>query len=263
MLWDRGWWEPEGDAAEGLERGNLKMRLYGEKMDGRWALVRMKGRDRGTREIWLLIKERDGRRGTGEDILARDRSVKSGRSLGEIAEGSPTQEGFSAAGRWPRTKDPDEGGPAQGGRTFEVGRASRLSPGPACPPDRRGARGRRLVARSEVRWLPRRDRAGGGAVRLFTRNAQDWTTRFARLTDAALALPCRSALIDGEVVAFDAEGRADFSTLQKHWARRHPCPASASTFSHSTATTLSGAPLDERKALLKALIEAGGEGPLL
>jgi bifunctional non-homologous end joining protein LigD len=46
MLRDRGWWEPLGDAGEGYAKGNLKFILHGEKLQGRWALVRMARRER-------------------------------------------------------------------------------------------------------------------------------------------------------------------------------------------------------------------------
>src|ERR1700731_3060961 len=61
MLWDRGTWRPEGeDAAEAYRKGMLKFSLDGEKLHGRWALVRMGGKAaREKRENWLLIKERD------------------------------------------------------------------------------------------------------------------------------------------------------------------------------------------------------------
>ncbi len=44
MLWDRGTWEPIGDAREGLHEGHLKFILHGEKLRGRWMLVRRGGR---------------------------------------------------------------------------------------------------------------------------------------------------------------------------------------------------------------------------
>src|SRR5687767_3651082 len=46
MVWDRGTWEPEGDPGAGLRRGALKFSLNGRKLRGRWALVRMKPRER-------------------------------------------------------------------------------------------------------------------------------------------------------------------------------------------------------------------------
>src|SRR6185312_6274131 len=59
MLWDRGYWTPEGMTAEqGLKKGELKFTLDGEKLHGSWVLVRMRN-DKfgdGKRTNWLLIK---------------------------------------------------------------------------------------------------------------------------------------------------------------------------------------------------------------
>ena len=54
VLWDRGTWEPEGDAQEGLTKGRLKFRLAGEKLRGRWTLVRMQPKpgERGENCEW-------------------------------------------------------------------------------------------------------------------------------------------------------------------------------------------------------------------
>ncbi len=59
-IWDRGTWEHlgPGTVAEGLEAGRLDFTLAGEKLVGRFALVRMGGKRRG-KENWLLIKARD------------------------------------------------------------------------------------------------------------------------------------------------------------------------------------------------------------
>ena len=62
MLWDRGFWMPEGtkDVDAALRKGELKFTLAGEKLQGSFVLVRMKhDRDRGKRNNWLLIKHRD------------------------------------------------------------------------------------------------------------------------------------------------------------------------------------------------------------
>src|SRR5690242_11194482 len=43
MLWDRGFWRPEGDVEKMRARGDLKFELAGEKLKGGWVLVRMRG----------------------------------------------------------------------------------------------------------------------------------------------------------------------------------------------------------------------------
>lgn len=90
QLWDRGHWAPEGmTAAAGLDAGDLKFTLDGERLHGSWVLVRMK-RDRtgGKRVNWLLIKHRDEYAQDGENaLMSDDRSVASGRPMATIAAG--------------------------------------------------------------------------------------------------------------------------------------------------------------------------------
>ena len=57
MLWDRGTWEPEGDAAESYRRGKLVFELNGERLKGRWALIRMGGKAGQDGKNWLLKKD--------------------------------------------------------------------------------------------------------------------------------------------------------------------------------------------------------------
>lgn len=93
MLWDRGYWTPEGDKTpeEALADGDLKFTLEGERLTGSWVLVRMKRnwREGDKRTNWLLIKHRDESSvdTEGDAILAQDRSIASGRSLEAIAGG--------------------------------------------------------------------------------------------------------------------------------------------------------------------------------
>src|SRR5258708_9318835 len=71
-------------------KGDLKFTLHGEKLHGSWVLVRMKGdRYGGKRTNWLLIKHRDefAKEGDANKFVHEDRSVASGRTLKQIAEG--------------------------------------------------------------------------------------------------------------------------------------------------------------------------------
>src|ERR1700741_3524184 len=89
MLWDRGWWEPIGDAAQSYAKGHLKFTLHGTKLTGAWALVRMKGRREGDKgDNWLLIKEQDASAMPGSDdaVVAQERkSASTGRDMAAIA----------------------------------------------------------------------------------------------------------------------------------------------------------------------------------
>ncbi|WP_426288940.1 non-homologous end-joining DNA ligase [Ensifer adhaerens] len=89
MLWDSGWWEPENDPDEGLREGKLTFHLHGQRMQGGWALVRMRSRPGEKRENWLLIKEGDEIAAEDGDVLLEDHltSVSTGRTMAEIADG--------------------------------------------------------------------------------------------------------------------------------------------------------------------------------
>lgn len=88
MLWDRGTWEPRGNAHDDYRAGRLKFTLHGEKLRGNWMLVRTARKDQKDQRHWLLFKERDAEAKTddGSGVTERlARSVATGRSLEEIA----------------------------------------------------------------------------------------------------------------------------------------------------------------------------------
>ena len=107
MIWDRGRWFPEGDPHRGYAKGHLEFTLDGEKLHGRWHLVRMRSRDKDRHENWLLIKGKDEelRSGRSRDILEEEPlSVATGRSMDEIAGGKGRKRVWHsnrAAGRAP------------------------------------------------------------------------------------------------------------------------------------------------------------------
>jgi bifunctional non-homologous end joining protein LigD len=90
MIWDRGTYVAKGDPVKGLEEGKLKFCLNGTRLKGGFTLVQMRGPRRGGGKYWLLIKERD-EYASSDDITVRETtSVKSGRTLEEIAARSHT-----------------------------------------------------------------------------------------------------------------------------------------------------------------------------
>jgi bifunctional non-homologous end joining protein LigD len=91
MLWDRGTFDLIGpeSGAEQIERGDLKFELHGEKLNGTWALVRMKNRGKGNE--WLIIKKKDEAAQPGWDIEDFAVSVKTGRTQEEIAADLPAK----------------------------------------------------------------------------------------------------------------------------------------------------------------------------
>ena len=92
IVWDKGVWIPEGDPHKGYAKGHLDFELRGEKLGGRWHLVRMARKPREKHDNWLLIKSEDEfarspRMTTYLDEMPR--SVDTGRTIGDVAERKP------------------------------------------------------------------------------------------------------------------------------------------------------------------------------
>ena len=104
MVWDMGTWEPQGDAAEMLRKGDLKFRLNGEKLKGDFALVHIKARRPGSKgNEWLLIKHRDAYVREGYDVDDYDYSVLTQRTMKEIA-------GDQGSAEWKSSRKASVGG---------------------------------------------------------------------------------------------------------------------------------------------------------
>ena len=88
IVWDRGTWEfaGSGDPAAAVEKGDLHFDLHGEKLKGRFVLIR-RGRDgSGGKEQWLLLHKDDEFAEPGWDPEDHPHSVKSGRTNDEVAD---------------------------------------------------------------------------------------------------------------------------------------------------------------------------------
>jgi len=272
MLWDRGFWEPEGDPDKMLAKGDLKFTLDGEKLQGSWVLVRMKGdKFGGKRTNWLLIKHRDkyAKDGNGEAILQKDQSVASGRDMEAIESGkgkSPRPfmraRAFKANAIWnskSRRDDKDEEPEPVSVKTKRaVRKVSRL---PAFVQPQLA----RLVDQppSGAGWIHEvkfdgyrmQLRVENGKARLLTRKGLDWTDKFAATAKAAAKLP--DCIIDGEVCALDHNGAPDFAALQAALSdgKSEALIFFAFDFLFADGEDLRPLPLLERKNRLEALLK--------
>ena len=220
IVWDRGIWMPVGDPHRGLKKGHLEFELHGEKLHGRWHLVRMRVKPREKRENWLLIKGDDeyARSAEDPDILEeRPESVKTGRSIDDLAGEAP---GWSSkTGRIDRAGDRDGSTPTVPDPSAVDGAVKARIPGFVEP---------MLAALAKSppggdRWLHEikfdgyrlQARIESGRATLWTRGGLDWTEKFAGAVPEFLsALPVRNALLDGELVVENASGVSEFSLLQ-------------------------------------------------
>jgi bifunctional non-homologous end joining protein LigD len=193
MLWDRGTWQPEGDVDEGLAKGKLAFELFGERLKGKWALVRLRAskRDKG-KENWLLIKERDElARAEKRPVVERElRSVKTGRTMEEIARGrkvwrsnraqekKQTSEKRREIRNAPKNESEKEKGRIRRPRPPAVFIAPQLATLVDAPPQ-----GKEWL--HEIKYDGYRAIAavGGGNAKIYTRKGLDWTDRFEPLVE--------------------------------------------------------------------------------
>jgi bifunctional non-homologous end joining protein LigD len=101
------------------------------------------------------------------------------------------------------------------------------------------------------RMLARRDAAG---VRLLTRRGIDWTTRYPSIAAAVATLPCRSCLIDGEVVICGEDGIPVFDRLRYGRQPQSEAVLFAFDLLELGGKDLRRTPLEERKAALAKLV---------
>ncbi len=277
MVWDRGYWEG-ADPERGFKKGDLKFTLDGAKLHGSWVLVRMRhDRTEGKRTNWLLIKHRDeyAREGDENTILDEDRSAASGRAMDEIAQGkgrAPKPFMLAKNGRakkdavWHSNRGEAADARAKSKSTKAPAKARKISEMPDFVPPQLCASvdtppgGEGWVHEIKFDGYRMQLRVGDGGVTLKTRKGLDWTEKFAAIAKEASTLP--DALIDGEIVAMDAEGVPDFSTLQAAIAdgKTDKLVFFAFDLLFAQGLDLRRLPLSERKAQLKQLLEARPKG---
>ena len=223
MLWDEGTWEPVGDPEEGLAKGDLKFILHGERLHGKWVLVRMrrKPKERSKRENWLLIKERDAY-ATEETKPIAERvvtSVRPGRTMDQIAAGNVEWLTPGASVKQDPA-DPPKRSAAGRGKAKAEGKPASAAPPKFVAPELATLVDAPPVGDDwlhEIKYDGYRMLAaiGGGEVRIYTRRGLDWTDKLKPLLRPLLDLPAGAALLDGEVAVADAAGRTDFGALQE------------------------------------------------
>ena len=250
MLWDEGTWEPIGDPHEGLEKGDLKFILHGKRMKGSWVLVHMKGRDAKkrdgtTRENWLLIKH-DDEYATRTDGLTEKftTSVETGRDLDGIAKGNKSRRKVASALAVPSTNVWTRKGAVALPEFREPELATLIEEIPT---------GRDWLFEMKYDGYRALAALAGDQVRLYTRNANDWTVQFGSLVEPLSKLTKGSALLDGEIVAFK-DGRTDFSTLKDALSSGAPLTYFVFDLLEQDGEDLRQLPLTERKQKLRKLL---------
>jgi bifunctional non-homologous end joining protein LigD len=102
-----------------------------------------------------------------------------------------------------------------------------------------------------------------GKVRAYSRPGRDWTGPYRPVVDAAAELPCKAALIDGEIIVQDENGISDFNALRSAiYTAPHRLVFFAFDLLHLDGQDLRRTPLIERRAALRGLIEPDPRSPI-
>jgi bifunctional non-homologous end joining protein LigD len=254
IVWDWGVFEPEPETPDpyrALRRGEIKFILHGQRLNGRYTIVRTDDDD--GRERWLLLKKRDEFAVDGWDAEDHPASVKTGRTNDEVRDGVTPR--VETAPPPPPGEIDLSGARASPMPDFIPPMLATLATGPFSDPD----------WLFEVKWDGYRVEAvvRDKRVRLWTRNRNDAAAYFPDLAAATGWIEAREAIVDGEVVALDAQGRPRFSLLQDHTGirtgrapggKRRGTPATlvyeAFDLLYLDGQSLLDVPLEERKRLL-------------
>jgi len=216
IIWDRGFYhhlsakdKKEGEKLlrDGLKKGDVKFVLKGEKLQGEFALVRM----RNDEKSWLLLKKKD-RYASELSILKENRSVVSGKTLEEVSEAGP--------GKSFKQKKLGQI------RLREALEEEDLKDAPVNPmPHNINPMLATLIKKPfdhpdwifEMKWDGYRAIAEirDGDVSLYSRNQISLNQKFLPIADSLRKLGF-DAVLDGEIVVADERGHPDFEMLQNY-----------------------------------------------
>ena len=255
IVWDEGTYAPEGalGAHEQLAKGDFKFQLHGEKLRGSFVLVRLKNSNK--KNEWLLIKHRDSFVDANWDAEQHAESVITGRTLDDVK-----------AGRSASTK----------ARVIDASTIDRAvkAPMPSMP---KGVPVTLAQLRErpfsdpdwvfEIKWDGVRTIAQieEGRTTLWARSGRDVTREFPEFKNLAAHCRATNAIIDGEIVTLNPDGRSDFQKLQNRLGAQNPSqklmqsvPVNYYAFDllYADGFDLRKSPLLERKELLKGILIA-------
>ena len=229
MLWDEGYWKPQSDVQKGLEQGSLKFELFGSRLKGKWALIRLKDQENG--KNWILLKEKDEFSSLEDKISAFTTSIRTGRTMRQIEQGIDKKNSHNPISQVNVQLAKLVENPPQGDDWLYELKYD----------------GYRIVAFVE-----------NDNARLVTRGNKDFTKYFEPVAQSLIEwAESRAMVLDGEVVIINSQGRTDFQALQSYMKN----PKSKNlTYIIFDLLALDGAdlreyPLIQRKEMLSDLLK--------
>ena len=258
IVWDEGWYEPaeklktkvgqEHWMISNYYKNALKITLHGHKLKGDFILIKFK--DDKYEGGWRLIKV-DDQYASKDDILLKDKSVISKLTIEQMQDQQD-------AAVWQSNRKSEKSESSVDLKLKGVKKAMPEAIKPMlCTLTKEVVQDADYLY--ELKWDGYRiiSYVKGGKVRMDSRSALDYTKKYPPVSKALKELG-HDAVLDGEVVVFNEEGKTDFDALQLF--NGHDTPINYCVFDllWLDGYNLMSLPLTERKAILKDLV-AGSE----
>ncbi len=269
-IWDEGTYsdvdnsgkaDAEKSVRAGLKKGNLKIRLFGKKLKGEFALVRL---HKAGENSWLLIKHRD-EYATDEEYNSELITPKSSPINKWLAKHKPDSKIKSATKKTASTKGVKKKVQAEKEAPLEKRRRVRALPAESRKLSKFFAP---MLAKEadapfndadwifEMKWDGYRAIAeiSKTNVSLYSRNGNTFDASYPIIVDALKQLKI-NAVLDGEIIVVDADGRSDFQKLQ-YYGTDNTVPLEYRVFDviSINGKELTHLPLLERKKKLQKLL---------
>ncbi|MBI2823023.1 MAG: DNA ligase D [Acidobacteria bacterium] len=262
IVWDKGTYELadgyDTDPLAGWRKGKLHIRLHGKKLQGIWILVRTAS---STGKDWLLFKKNDDEANAGGPVTEeRPESVASGRSIEEVEQSANSRQWIT-----PVEETLERLGVKDGGKA-PMPQHVRMMLATAVQESFDSADWIYEIKHDGLRAMAYKQ---GNRVRLLSRNDLEMTARFPEVRQAVAQLPLDQAILDGEIVAFDGEGRSSFQLLQPRMHVSRPAdvalrmqevPAYFILFDllYCNGYLLAPLPLWKRREILQSILSSRG-----
>lgn len=292
MIWDYGYWECEGDLDpyQSYKKGGIHIILQGTKLHGAWNLIKIKsGKNssysKNSKNNWLLIKADDkyARAEAGYDILKKkplsavsklstlqiQQKVENSQNQTKVIKNTTERKGNNEG----IGKDKGKGkgkGKKKDNKTvsLELKKISHATKKPMpnnispelCTLANKTPNGDNWI--HEVKYDGYRLLCfiKNKKIQFITRNGKDWTEYFSPLMNDIKKLKIKNAVLDGEVVVLDKNGKMSFQALQATLKGKSTSTMQYYVFDipYCDGYDLSHVPLLERKELLKQLFATTG-----
>ncbi len=254
---DHGVWATSGDPEAQLAKGHLRFVLFGAKLKGGWHLVRS-GKP-AKQPQWLLFKDDDAFASHVEaDDLLGDVTAPPAEDLKRAGAGKADKKKLTAVALPKKRRRIDW---AKKASALTKATATKPPEGPFEPQLAKlgdaPPKGDQWI--HEIKWDGYRILATitEGEVRLWSRNALEWTSKIPEIRDAVAALGLKSGALDGELIAGSGT-KEDFNLLQATLSGERQGALAYALFDllYIDGIDIAEAPLLERKELLQELLES-------